>query len=110
MRSTEERIAAVFSRARELERQKRRHQTRWLTGAAGLCALLIVVVCGMMMPGLADGMSMAKGMEVYAGPTASIFQSGGALGYIIIGVLAFALGVSVTVLCIHLRRREEDNR
>jgi len=41
---------------------------------------------------------------------ASIFHGGAALGYIVIGLLAFLLGVCVTVLCFRLRQmnREDD--
>ena len=34
--------------------------------------------------------------------TASVFSQG-SLGYLVIGVLAFALGVCVTLLCLRLR-------
>ena len=37
--------------------------------------------------------------------TASLF-SGESLGYLLVGLLAFALGVCVTVLCVHLHERE----
>ena len=39
--------------------------------------------------------------------TASIF-SGGSLGYLVVGLLAFALGVCVTILCLRLGRYEQD--
>ena len=40
----------------------------------------------------------------------SIFHDGAALGYIVIGLLAFLLGVCVTVRCFRLRQmnREDD--
>ena len=38
---------------------------------------------------------------------ASIF-SGRSLGYLVVGLLAFALGVCVTVLCVRLRGHEQD--
>ena len=41
---------------------------------------------------------------------ASMYGGGAALGYIVIGLLAFLLGVCVTVLCFRLRQmnREDD--
>ena len=42
------------------------------------------------------------------GMAASIF-SGRSLGYLVVGLLAFALGVCVTVLCIRLRGHEGDS-
>ena len=47
----------------------------------------------------------------YAGfeTAASIFHGGAALGYIVIGLLAFLLGVCVTVLCFRLRQMNRDD-
>ena len=41
---------------------------------------------------------------------ASIFHSGAALGYIVIGLLAFLLGVCVTILCFRLRQMNHEDR
>ena len=40
----------------------------------------------------------------------SIFHGGAALGYIVIGLLAFLLGVCVTVLCFLLRQMDREDR
>ena len=40
---------------------------------------------------------------------ASIFHSGAALGYIVIALLAFLLGVCVTVLCFRLRQMNRED-
>ena len=60
------------------------------------------------MPGIAAHIQTGN----YSGfeTAASIFHGGAALGYIVIGLLAFLLGVCVTVLCFRLRQmsREDD--
>ena len=60
------------------------------------------------MPGIAANIQTGdySGFET----AASIFHGGAALGYIVIGLLAFLLGVCVTVLCFRLRQmnREDD--
>ena len=48
-----------------------------------------------------------SGADYGGGMTASIF-SGGSLGYLVVGLLAFALGVCVTILCLRLRSYEQD--
>ena len=35
---------------------------------------------------------------------------GAYLGYVLIGILAFILGITVTLLCIHLRRYYDSKR
>ena len=37
-----------------------------------------------------------------AGPTGSVFADSGALGYIVIAIIAFLLGVALTMFCIRL--------
>lgn len=48
-----------------------------------------------------------SGADYYGGMTASLF-TGESLGYLLVGLLAFALGVCVTVLCVRLHERERD--
>ena len=98
MRTNEARAAAVRRRAVELERQARRRRGR---AAAALCvtaALGLTVWAALAATGAADG----SGAEYGGGLTASIF-SGGSLGYLAVGLLAFALGACVTLLCLRLR-------
>ena len=49
----------------------------------------------------------AAGNIVHSSGAASMIGSHAALGYIVIGLLAFLLGVCVTVLLYRLRRRNE---
>ena len=86
MRTTAERLAAAKQRARELERERQRRRARGI-----LC--------------IAEGFSDTT---LGGGMAASIF-SGRSLGYLVVGLLAFALGVCVTVLCVRLRGHEGDS-
>ena len=78
----------------------------WLSAVAACLALLIGA--SLAMPGIAASIQTGdySGFET----AASIFHGGAALGYIVIGLLAFLLGVCVTVLCFRLRQmsREDD--
>ena len=59
------------------------------------------------MPGIAAHIQTGN----YSGfeTAASIFHGGAALGYIIIGLLAFLLGVCVTVLCFRIRQFSRED-
>ena len=104
MRTNEERIAAMHTRAAELRREKRKAQTR-LAGGAGivLCLALVVALC-VWMPKLSTAISGAPD-----GMSASIFAESGALGYIVVALLAFLLGVCVTMFCLRLKKWREEN-
>ena len=93
MRSSEERIAAVKRRAAQLERRKTRLRSRMLAVASAAACLALI-----------DAQNYAE-FET----AATMLGSGGALGYLVMALLAFLLGVCVTILCFRLRRREEEN-
>ena len=108
MRSLEERVAETKRRIAKIEREKRlRRNMITMASAVAACLALIVGVC-LAMPGIAARIQTGdySGFET----TASMYGGGAALGYIVIGLLAFLLGVCVTVLCFRLRQmsREDD--
>ena len=108
MRSHEERVAETKRRIAKIEREKRlRRNTITMVSAVAAC-LALLVGASLAMPGIAASIQTGN----YSGfeTTASIFRGGAALGYIVIGLLAFLLGVCVTVLCFRLRQmnREDD--
>ena len=107
MRSHEERITETKRRIAKMEREKRRRRnTITMASAVAACLALLVGVC-LAMPGIAANIQTGdySGFEM----AASIFHGGAALGYIVIGLLAFLLGVCVTVLCFRLRQMSREN-
>ena len=108
MRSHEERVAEAKRRIAKIERAKRlRRNTFTMASAVAACLVLIVGV-SFTMPGMVAGVRPGD----FAGyeTAASMYGDGAALGYIVIGLLSFLLGVCVTVLCFRLRQmnREDD--
>ena len=107
MRSHEERVAETKRRIAKIEREKRlRRDKITMISAAAACLALLIGAC-LAMPGIAAHIQTGN----YSGfeTAASIFHSGAALGYIVIGLLAFLLGVCVTVLCFRLRQMNRED-
>ena len=108
MRSLEERVAETKRRIAKIEREKRLRRDKITMFSAAAACLALLIGASLAMPGIAAHIQTGdySGFET----TASIFHSGAALGYIVIGLLAFLLGVCVTVLCFRLRQmnREDD--
>ena len=108
MRSHEERVAETKRRITKIEREKRRRRDTITIASAVAACLALLIGASLAMPGIAASIQAGdySGFET----AASIFHGGVALGYIVIGLLAFLLGVSVTVLCFRLRQmnREDD--
>ena len=109
MRSNEERVVEVKRRIAEKERQKKLRRSRIAAVSAVAACLVLILVLSLFMPGIA-GQLRPGGYSDYE-MVASMFGENGALGYIIIGLLAFLLGVCVTILCFRIRllNREEQS-
>lgn len=109
MRSHEERVAAVRRRIAEIERQKRLRRARIGVGLAVAASLVLIIGASYFMPGIVGQM---VGTEDYSNydMAASMF-SGMVFGYAVIALLAFVLGVCVTILCyrIHLIHQEDNS-
>ena len=107
MRSHEERVAETKRRIAKMEREKRlRRNTITMASAVAAC-LALLIGASFAMPGIAANLQTGdySGFET----AASIFHGGAALGYIVIGLLAFLLGVCVTILCFRLRRIDRED-
>ena len=109
MRSHEERVTETKRRIAKIEREKRRRRNTITMASAVAACLALLIGASLAMPGIAANIQAGdySGFET----AASIFHGGAALGYIVIGLLAFLLGVCVTILCFRLRQmHREDTR
>ena len=108
MRSHEERVAETKRRIAKIELEKRRRRNTITMASAVAACLALLIGASLAMPGIAANIQTGNyfGFET----AASMYGGGAALGYIVIGLLAFLLGVCVTVLCFRLRQmnREDD--
>ena len=108
MRSHEERITETKRRIAARQREKRLRRDKITMVSAVAACLVLLIGASLAMPGIAESIQTGD----YAGfeTAASMYGGGAALGYIVIGLLAFLLGVCVTVLCFRLRQmnREDD--
>lgn len=89
MRSMDEQLALVRSRAAGLRRK--RGDRRRFAAASAVCLLLIAVL-GILMPEVSGKLALPE--EAVFG---SLVLASPAIGYIVIGILAFALGVLITL-------------
>ena len=106
MRSHEERVAETKRRIAQIEREKRlRRNTITMASAVAAC-LVLLIGASLAMPGIAVRLQSGNhsGLET----AASMYGGSAVLGYIMIGLLAFLLGVCVTVLCFRIRRMERE--
>ena len=106
MRSLEERVAETKRRIAKIEQEKRRRRNTITMASAVAACLALLIGASLAMPGIAANIQTGdySGFET----AASMYGGGAALGYIVIGPLAFLLGVCVTVLCFRLRQMSRE--
>ena len=106
MRNPEERVAETKRRIAKIEREKRLRRNKLTMASAVAACLVLLIGASLAMPGIAASIQTGD----YSGfETAASMYGGGALGYIVIGLLAFLLGVCVTVLCFRIRQLSREN-
>lgn len=99
MRSADEQLRMIRQRA---EKRKQKRQTVLLRSATVLCSMALAAFLGLVLPRL-DGVVLPEGAL-----TGSIVFLRPQLGYIVLAVLAFCLGVFVTLLCVHRREQQGE--
>ena len=107
MRSLEERVAETKRRIAKMEQEKQLRRDKITMISAAAACLVLLIGASLAMPGIAAKIQAGdySGFET----SASMYGGGAALGYIVIGLLAFLLGVCVTVLCFRIRQLSREN-
>ena len=112
MRTNEERAALVRRRAeiirKEQQRKKHKIQMTVLSGVSLAACLCILVVIGSVMPRLTAGFGEAP--VSHTSGVASLLAGSEALGYVMMAILAFLLGICVTLLLHVIHRRQQRQR
>ena len=106
MRSTSERTGEVLRRTRALKQRQRARRAALAGVGAAAAGLALVILAALAMPGAPVRPADAGRV----GAAGGLFAAGSRAGYVVIGVLAFALGCCVTLLCSRLRRKSRDDR
>lgn len=105
MRSYDDRLAALNKRASELKKEQRRKKILAAQAASFCLCLVLLGVLAAYMPGL---MAHQSPEEPSTGMNASVFSQSGTLAFVVTGILAFLLGVAVSVFCMYLNRWNKE--
>ncbi len=98
MRNTDEQLREIMKRADKINERKEIHR-HILTGALAVCAcLLLLIGACISLPNLKIS-TQEQTIRQYG----SLLLETSQIGYVVIGALAFALGICVTILCIRCK-------
>ena len=105
MRTNEERIAAMHTRAYEMEKKKRIVKSRMIGGIACAASVVILAVLAVILPQVDTAAPM---QGTVPGMNASLFSVNDGVSYLVIAVIAFLLGGAVTILCYRLKKWQDE--
>ena len=109
MKTTEERMKLISQRTDDLKKEikiKENLKKRPTVSAGCMAACVMIVVCaGALMPSLIK--TAENGDVTYRYGAASIISEAPAAGYVIMGLMSFALGVCLTLVIFRLRGAEK---
>lgn len=106
MRTSDERIAELHKRMDTLKKEKDLRVFRIWSTVAVAAAFVLAIGLAVLIAKLPFKMPETE-MD---GAAASIFAENEALGIIVAAILAFTLGVMVTVLCFRLKKHQEEKQ
>ena len=93
---TETRVREIRCRTQ----QYRKRYEAWLFSCLTLCSLFLLAGIGVLFRSV-----QTPGVAAVADGYGAVLLRDGAVTYVVIGIAAFVIGVSVTVLCIRLKNR-----
>ncbi|MGM9640086.1 MAG: hypothetical protein ACI3V3_01815 [Faecousia sp.] len=96
---TETRMREIRSRTRQY---RKRYETR-LFSCLTLCSLFLLAGIGVLFRSV-----QAPGVASVADCYGAVLLQDGAGAYVVIGIAAFAIGITVTVLCIRLKNKSTN--
>lgn len=105
MRNSEQQLQEVLSRAGKMRARRALRMKLRLSAASCLLCLVLLIVTAACLPKLSAGAEASV-----SGEFGSLILGTSALGYVLIGVLCFALGASAVLFGLALRRWKERER
>lgn len=111
MQTTEVRTERILKRTAGLKHKAEKKRFRLLSAVSFALCLLVIAGFGMHMPGRLAGLSSSDaGILRHASGAASLIADHALLGYLLMGLLSFSLGICLTLLLFRIRRRSERQR
>ena len=110
MQTTKVRTERILKRAAGLKHKAERKRFCLLSAGSFALCLLAITGFGMQMPGWMAGLSISDAAIRHTSGAASLIAGHALLGYLLMGLLSFLLGICLTLLLVRIRRRSERQR
>ncbi len=107
MRNTDDQLREIMKRADHVIERKDAQKTAISYAVSSFACFVLMIVTSLYIPGISSS-GAVETHEQYG----SLLMNTAYMGFVVIGVLAFILGVFVTLLCMQIRkiRKGESDR
>ena len=102
MRSTDEHLQEIMKRSQSIKEKKSLKKMMIVEGISACACLILIIVSVSCLPHITNGDNKAS--QVHYG---SLILQTSYMGYVVVGVLAFILGVVVTLLSMHWKKMKQ---
>ncbi len=106
MLSNREMAIEVMKRARALRTRRLLRKQVAVLGLAVAACLAVIVYAAVRLPGRVD---MIARQDLNTATRGALFLHSEAIGFVVIGVFAFLLGVAVTLLAVTMKKRAQGD-
>ena len=99
MRNIDDQLKGIMKRADYMKERKSSQKAVFSCAVSACACIVLMVMTFIHIPGLASAEASEVGMQY-----GSLLLRTSYMGYVVVGILAFLLGISTTFLCVHLKR------
>ena len=99
MRSTDNQLQEIMKRADHIKERKSSQKVVFSCAVSACACMVLMVMTFIYIPKLSSSGTVDASVQY-----GSLLLRASYMGYVVIGILAFLLGVSITFLCIHLKK------
>ena len=105
MRSTDEHLQEIMKRSRSIKEKKSLKKMVIVESMSACACLMLIIVTISFFPQITNGDN-----ELSQAHYGSLILQTSYMGYVVVGVLAFILGVVITLLSMHWRKMQHKER
>lgn len=105
MKSSDMQFAEIMNRSETVKEHRLLKKKITIEGIVMALLIVMMIAASWSVPMLKDTVT-----EVTEQHYGSLYMVTPYLGYVIIAIIAFALGVCMTILCMHLKRLKKEGR
>lgn len=98
-------LSKVMYRADEIKLEKANKKRKMLRITSVSASLLLIIFLGAIMPTLMNNIDTYT--LINHASTGTIFSNSSSIGYIVMGVISFILGIIVTLVCYKIKEKSE---